>query len=164
VENAATLYAGRLARGDTPGLLPQLLRGFGLPAAFTFQPVDLPLDGTTASALAMMKSLMSLQMLVLASGAVAMCIGALTAASAQDRCVVADPSGTPLNVRTAPNRIQVTIFDRASDEGSTWVYVGQYEDRVPIGWVYRNEAEIIGVRIQEPETHWRTRQAEGAAS
>jgi S1-C subfamily serine protease len=91
----------------------------------------------------MMKRLISL--LILAT--VAVCIGVRAGASAEDRCVVADPSGTPLNVRTAPdgrtigtlnNGIQVMIFDRSSVEGRPWVYVGRYEDRVPIGWVYRN--------------------------
>ena len=68
-------------------------------------------------------------------------------ASAQDRCLVAYPTGTPLNVRTAPdghivrtfsNGTFVTIFDRSSVQGRTRVYVGRYEDRVPIGWVYRD--------------------------
>ena len=73
-----------------------------------------------------------------------LCIGG-TKASAQERCLVADPTGTPLNVRTAPNGritqtltngVLVMIFDRSSVRGKTWVYVGRYEDRVPIGWVY----------------------------
>jgi S1-C subfamily serine protease len=33
----------------------------------------------------------------------------------------------------------VKILDRPSDvRGRTWVYVGRYEDRVPIGWIYRD--------------------------
>ena len=73
-----------------------------------------------------------------------LCIGG-TKASAQERCLVADPTGTPLNISTAPNGritqtltngVLVMIFDRSSVRGKTWVYVGRYEDRVPIGWVY----------------------------
>jgi len=80
--------------------------------------------------------------------AVATCLVGLTEASTQDRCRVMDPTGTPLNFRTAPNGhvvgtlsngTLVKILDRPSNVGGrTWVYVGRYEDRVPIGWVYRN--------------------------
>jgi S1-C subfamily serine protease len=88
------------------------------------------------------------QYLVLSLAAVAMALCGLTEASAQDRCRVMDPTGTPLNVRTAPNGHMVgtlsngtlvKILDRPSNvRGRTWVYVGRYEDRVPIGWVYRD--------------------------
>jgi len=53
----------------------------------------------------------------------------------------------PLEVRTAPGgRIVktlnygtlVTILDRSIVTGRTWVYVGQYENHTPIGWVYRD--------------------------
>ena len=53
-------------------------------------------------------------------------IGASTKASAQERCLVADPTGTPLNVRIAPNGritqtlingVLVMIFDRSSVKG-----------------------------------------------
>jgi hypothetical protein len=37
------------------------------------------------------------------SAAIAICLVWLTEASAQERCRVMDPTGTPLNVRTAPN-------------------------------------------------------------
>jgi S1-C subfamily serine protease len=80
--------------------------------------------------------------------AIGSCLVCLTEASAQDRCRVMDPTGTPLNVRTAPNGhvvgtlsngTLVKILDRPSNgRGRTWVYVGRYEDRVPIGWVYRD--------------------------
>lgn len=68
-------------------------------------------------------------------------------AFAQAACSVTDPTGTPLNVRTSPNGnvvgtlnngAQVIILDRASRTGKSWVYVGRYEDHVPIGWVYRD--------------------------
>ena len=61
-------------------------------------------------------------------------------------CRVADPTGTPLNVRTFPNGTivatfkngdPVTILDSRAFRGSTWVYVGT-PDLKPIGWVYRN--------------------------
>ena len=73
------------------------------------------------------------------------CILATTVAQA--RCVVADPTPTPLNARTAPNgRIiatldngqQVTVIDHADDErGRPWVYVADSETSQPIGWVFR---------------------------
>jgi hypothetical protein len=67
--------------------------------------------------------------------------------SAQGICRVMDPTGTPLNVRTSPNGnavgtldngVKVIILDRASYGGENWVYLGRAEDRVPIGWVFRN--------------------------
>jgi hypothetical protein len=67
--------------------------------------------------------------------------------TAQAECIVADPTPTPLNARTAPNgRIiatldngqQVMIIDRAQDERMRpWVYVSDPETNNPIGWVYR---------------------------
>ena len=96
--------------------------------------------------LAMLKRLAFLCILTLTLSTGVACLGGWAEASAQDRCVVADPTGTPLKVRTAPdghvvgtlgNGILVTIFDRPSLKGRTWVYVGRYEDRIPIGWVYR---------------------------
>ena len=68
-------------------------------------------------------------------------------ASAHAQCIVADPTPTPLNVRTAPNgRIigtlyngqSVDIIDHATDERlQPWVYVSDPETKNPIGWVYR---------------------------
>jgi hypothetical protein len=61
-------------------------------------------------------------------------------------CIVADPSPTPLNVRTAPygrivstlnNGQVVTILDSSIDnEGRPWVYVAD-DTGNPLGWVYR---------------------------
>ena len=58
-----------------------------------------------------------------------------------------DPTGTPLNVRTAPNGqivgalpngLLVSIIDNARDgAGKPWVYVARLDDGSPIGWVYR---------------------------
>jgi len=78
-----------------------------------------------------------------------------TPAQADDQtCRVMDPTGTPLNVRTIPNGHivgtltngeQVTVLDRTSDRrGKVWVYVGNYEDNKPIGWVFR---EFIVCRV-----------------
>jgi hypothetical protein len=62
-------------------------------------------------------------------------------------CIVADPSPTPLNVRTAPygrivgtlsNGQSVRILDHSIDgDGRDWVYVG-YGAGDPIGWVFRD--------------------------
>jgi hypothetical protein len=66
---------------------------------------------------------------------------------AHAECVVADPTPTPLNVRTAPNgRVIATldngqsvyIIDRTLDRQSrAWVYVGDSETDKPVGWVFR---------------------------
>jgi len=71
-------------------------------------------------------------------------------------CIVADPSPTPLNVRTAPNgRIvgaldngeRVYVIDRAFDGGDReWVYVGLADTRAPLGWVYRDYIVCKGER------------------
>jgi len=72
--------------------------------------------------------------------------GGLNDTWAQERCRVADPTGTPLNVRTSPdgkivltlkNEVLVTVLDHSSNYGKDWVYVGDAE-RVPLGWVFRD--------------------------
>jgi uncharacterized protein len=78
--------------------------------------------------------------------AVLICVGSIEA-FAQSPCEVADPTGTPLNVRASPNGdivgtlrngVQVFVLDRSVDrKKQAWVYVGRSEDRSPIGWVYR---------------------------
>ena len=78
-----------------------------------------------------------------------MCLAALTfgaAHSAHAECIVADPSPTPLNVRTAPhgrivgaldNGQMVSILDISIDnQGRPWVYVAD-DTGNPLGWVYR---------------------------
>ena len=91
--------------------------------------------------------------------------------TAQAECIVADPTPTPLNARTAPNgRIiatldngqQVMIIDRAQDERMRpWVYVSDPETNNPIGWVYclqrgrRDDLaafEMIGCRFTTPSS------------
>jgi hypothetical protein len=73
----------------------------------------------------------------------------LIAATANAECVVADPSPTPLNVRTAPspygrviatldNGQSVEIIDHATDNHlRPWVYVADSETGKPLGWVFR---------------------------
>lgn len=66
---------------------------------------------------------------------------------AQNRCRVLDPTGTPLNVRTAPNGVTigtiangvlVTVIDRTFDAaGKPWVYVAGFDNGRPIGWIFR---------------------------
>jgi hypothetical protein len=68
------------------------------------------------------------------------------ASVARADCIVADPSPTPLNVRTAPygrivntlnNGQVVSILDSSIDnEGRPWVYVADDTGK-PLGWVYR---------------------------
>jgi hypothetical protein len=68
-------------------------------------------------------------------------------AQAQSRCRVMDPTGTPLNLRTAPhgrilgaidNGFLVSIIDQARDRnGKPWVYVARHDDGRPMGWVFR---------------------------
>jgi hypothetical protein len=70
----------------------------------------------------------------------------LATSAANAECIVADPSPTPLNVRTAPyGRIIgtlvdgqiVSIIDRSTDRsGTPWVYVAD-ANGVPLGWIYR---------------------------
>jgi hypothetical protein len=69
-----------------------------------------------------------------------------SASGAQAGCIVADPSPTPLNVRTAPygrivgtldNGQGVSILDSSIDnQGRPWVYVAD-DTGSPLGWVYR---------------------------
>lgn len=92
---------------------------------------------------------MALRSRALVPPALALCCGLLLAgpASAQRRCTVTDPTGTPLNVRTDPNgRIvgtvrngqPVTILDTTADgRGRPWVYIAESRSGDPIGWVFR---------------------------
>ena len=67
------------------------------------------------------------------------------ASAAQAGCIVADPSPTPLNVRTAPygrvlgavnNGAEVTILDSTIDNrGRVWVFIA--DGGGPFGWAYR---------------------------
>jgi hypothetical protein len=79
------------------------------------------------------------------SFAILLLLAAAPAARAERSCFVADPSGTPLNVRVAPqgrilgalhNGAAVRLIETSVDEsGRPWAYV---EPRVgPAGWVFR---------------------------
>ncbi|MBB6309295.1 SH3 domain-containing protein [Xanthobacter tagetidis] len=69
-------------------------------------------------------------------------------ASAQSRCRAADPTGTPLNVRSGPygdilgqvkNGTLVRIEADATDgKGKTWAYVVAIDTGQPLGWVFRD--------------------------
>lgn len=68
-------------------------------------------------------------------------------AHAEEVCRVADPTHTPLNVRSTPdgqpvgtlsNGEQVTALDHSQHRGKDWVFVGKAADRTPIGWVFQD--------------------------
>jgi Bacterial SH3 domain len=63
-------------------------------------------------------------------------------------CVVADPTGTPLNIRSSPNgkivgKIsngdRVQISDRTVENGKEWAYISNASR--PMGWVFRRFLE-----------------------
>lgn len=78
-----------------------------------------------------------------------LCLAALTApAAAQStRCRVMDPTGTPLNVRSAPggtvvatlpNGVLVSRGEQETDQnGRSWVFIRDYRTGQAIGWVFR---------------------------
>ena len=69
-----------------------------------------------------------------------------TDAVAENRCRVMDPTGTPLNVRVAPNGqivgalpngLLVAVVDTRDDaNGKPWAFIVHTDGR-PIGWVFR---------------------------
>jgi hypothetical protein len=85
-----------------------------------------------------------MRLAVLAAAALAL---TTTGAFAQSRCKVMDPTGTPLNIRTAPNGAVVgqasngalvSVIDRATDgRGRPWVYIAHRASGEPLGWVFR---------------------------
>ncbi|MBR1282823.1 SH3 domain-containing protein [Bradyrhizobium sp. AUGA SZCCT0177] len=63
----------------------------------------------------------------------------------RNTCIVADPTGTPLNIRTSPNgkivgKIangeRIRISDQTTEDGKQWAYISNAASR-PIGWVFR---------------------------
>ena len=72
---------------------------------------------------------------------------AATDAAAENRCRVMDPTGTPLNVRVAPNGqivgtlnngLLVAVVDTRDDaSGRPWAFVVRANDGRPFGWVFR---------------------------
>ena len=89
-----------------------------------------------------------------AAGVAALGLGLAGPAMAAPTCKVTDPTGTDLNVRTAPNgRIvgtlsngqRVTILDGTMSGGKAWVYVGDAElGDQPFGWVFREFISCYG--------------------
>ena len=71
-------------------------------------------------------------------------------ALAEDKCLVTDPSGTPLNVRdkpggkiltTLPNGVTLTISDYQKDaKGREWAHLGdlKYDPKAKGGWVAKD--------------------------
>ena len=67
-------------------------------------------------------------------------------AAAQERCVVSDPTGTQLNVRTSPDGPRagnitlpngLPVFILSTNADGLWAHIAYAEDSRPIGWVYR---------------------------
>ncbi|MDO9414882.1 SH3 domain-containing protein [Pararhizobium sp.] len=85
-----------------------------------------------------------MKMLILTS-LVALTI-ASQAEAGYDRCRVADPTGTPLNVRVQPagdivgsldNSMPVNRAERVRDgQGKVWAFVQNPKNGHPIGWVF----------------------------
>ncbi len=79
--------------------------------------------------------------------ALALIFGLGVAAAAGDRCKVTDPTGTPLNVRSAPggkganqlaNGTLVSVVGYGEDNnGKPWAQIKDYKTGKPIGWVFR---------------------------
>lgn len=77
---------------------------------------------------------------------------------AQSHCRVMDPTGTPLNLRTAPNGqilgnlangVLVAVVDQAV--GSTWFYIKSLSDDATLGWVFR---EFIACSREAVAARW----------
>jgi len=73
-------------------------------------------------------------------------LGGLTHTEAQERCLVTNPIGGPLEVSLAPNgRIigvvpngtLVKVIDRSTQKGKDWVYVELIATQIRLGWVFR---------------------------
>ena len=72
----------------------------------------------------------------------------LSAWAAGEICVVADPTGTPLNVRTAPNfkiidavanglRVRILQVVKGNGDGKDWAFIAALGQTGGLGWVYR---------------------------
>jgi hypothetical protein len=90
-----------------------------------------------------MKSLL-LGAAALAAVAIASSPSHATTGPSDDVCRVADPTGTPLNVRTSPygtivatfkNGDPVTVLDASRVRGNWWVYVGTPEFKPSVGFI-----------------------------
>ena len=84
--------------------------------------------------------------LVLATAAAAMSVADVGRAQQDEgRCLVNDPTGTPLNVRAAPNGdilttlsngMRVDPVDETRHNSKRWLLVNRFGER--IGWVFGN--------------------------
>jgi hypothetical protein len=83
-------------------------------------------------------------LLALSTTVVLAFVGALGSAQAEERCAVADPTGTPLNVRlgpngriteTLPNGLTVRIQQTASDHGKIWARITRDRDNGTLGYL-----------------------------
>lgn len=73
-------------------------------------------------------------------------VGESNRAEETANCVIADPTSTPLNIRTTPNgKIigtiangeRARILDQTTDRtGDQWVYISDSASQ-PLGWVFR---------------------------
>ena len=74
-------------------------------------------------------------------------LAGLQPAAAQDRCTVTDPTGTPLNIRAAPNGrklgtlpngLNVSIVRTGPDnKGRPWALIRPWDSGRVEGWVFR---------------------------
>jgi hypothetical protein len=69
------------------------------------------------------------------------------------QCVVADPTDTPLNVRTRPNGPVLSNFTNGStvdilDREGNWVFAANHGEDVGAGWVYL--PYLARCRVYEP--------------
>ncbi len=75
------------------------------------------------------------------------CVLVPSAASAQARCRISDPTGTPLNIRAEPNgavigqigngTLVIRDGDTRDDRGRVWTYIRGYDTNLGLGWVFR---------------------------
>ncbi len=69
-------------------------------------------------------------------------------AAAQQVCRVSDPTGTPLNVRTAPNSVVIGTLPNGArvrlvqvvsgPDRKRWAFVAHPDDGAAIGWIFRD--------------------------
>jgi Bacterial SH3 domain len=92
-----------------------------------------------------MKKLMTAAAMMLAATAAATATEVVIIRGSSNDCVVADPTGTPLNVRNRPNGVilgalhndtRVIVTDSTVASGKVWSKVVPVEGKV--GWVFRS--------------------------
>jgi hypothetical protein len=82
------------------------------------------------------------------AGAWLAALGASPAAAQQPVCTVSDPTGTPLNVRTAPNSVVIGTLPNGAPvrlvqvvsgpDRKRWAFVVRPDDGATIGWIFRD--------------------------